>query len=111
MINKIKPIVEAQIDQLRSMGVDEHEIGRRMKAVGIPSDKRGELGLPVPAKPHKRETELEPEIDFLKDVSSYLEYAHRELVPVKSKYPDAVSNLMAWHRKINRRIDQLRAEA
>lgn len=110
-IRKIKPIAEAQIEQLRSSGVSEQEISDRMKEVGIPQAKRAELGLPVPAPRAKRELEIEPEADFLKDVSSFLEYAHRELLPIRSKYPDAVANLMTWHRKINRRIVELGVQA
>lgn len=108
-IRKAKPIAEGQIETLRSVGVSEEEIGQRMKAVGLNEKQRAELGLPVPSPRAKRETELEPEIDFLNDVSSFLEYSHRELVPVRSKYPDAVANLLAWHRKIKRRVDALKA--
>lgn len=110
-VPKIKTKALEQIETLRAAGVSEEEIGRRMKEVGIPQDKRADLGLPVPAPRAKRETDIEPEADFLKDVSSFLEYAHRELLPIRSKYPDAVANLMTWHRKINRRIVELGVQA
>lgn len=110
-IRKAKPIAEEQIEALRSAGVREETISARMKEVGLSESQREAVGLEVSKPKSKRMEELEPEIDFLKDVSSFLEYAHRNLVPVRSKYPDEVANLMAWHRKCERRIDGLEAAA
>ena len=103
-VKKISEIAKSQIETMRASGISDKEIGNRMKEVGIPANRREELGLPVPAPKAKVQSDIEPEADFLKDVSSFLEYAHRELLPVKSKFPDVVVNLMVWHRKINRHI-------
>lgn len=110
-IRKAKPIAENQVETLRQAGVREEVISERMKEVGLSESQRESLGLQVPKPKTKRQEDIEPEVDFLKDVSSFLEYAHRELVPVRSKYPDAIANLMAWHRKLERRIDAIKAAA
>jgi hypothetical protein len=110
-IRKAKPIAQDQIEALRSVGVPEEEIGRRFKEIGLSEKQRAELGLPIPKEKPVPVEEQEPEIDFLKDISSFLEYAHRELSQVASKFPDPVKNMMVWHRKINRRVDALKAKA
>lgn len=107
-LKKIRPEVENQIDMMRQAGFREETIKRRLKDIGMPDSKLKLLGLPVAEAKSVPTVEMESEADFLKDVSAFLEHAHRELSPVRSKYPDAVANLMSWHRKIERRVSQLR---
>ncbi len=107
-MRKIKHIAEEQVSKLRDAGFREDTIKQRMKELGMPDSKLKALGFETPEpKPQVRQ-DMEGEKEFLSDVANFLEYAYRELSPVKSRYADTVGNMMNWNRKIKRRVDALK---